>query len=136
MVARPPLTFTPRLPCTLGQKPKTTSYQILLVLNSLSQKLEITILLTKKMLRNRIFMAYVSDHCASFGTAKKTSYFWRRGDLHVALQDRAQISDQRFIASEKSILHSHMGPTKSVIKSLMLVVEQFCKEHFFIIFQF
>ena len=41
-----------------------------------------------------------------------------------------------FIASEESILLSHMGPPKSAIKSLILVVEQFCMKHFFILFQF
>ena len=41
-----------------------------------------------------------------------------------------------FIASEESILLSHMGSPKSAIKSFTLVVEQFCIEHFFILFQF
>ena len=41
-----------------------------------------------------------------------------------------------FIASEESFLLSHMGPPKNAIKSLILVLEQFCIEHFLIIFQF
>ena len=41
-----------------------------------------------------------------------------------------------FIASEESILFSHMGPPKNAIKSLILFVEQFCINHFFILFQF
>ena len=42
----------------------------------------------------------------------------------------------KIIASEESILLSHMEPLKSAIKSLLLVVEQFCIKHFFILFQF
>ena len=41
-----------------------------------------------------------------------------------------------FIASEESFLLSHMGDPKNAIKSLILVVEQFCIEHFLILFQF
>ena len=40
------------------------------------------------------------------------------------------------IASEETILLSHMGPPKSAIKSLILIVEQFCIKHFIILFQF
>ena len=40
------------------------------------------------------------------------------------------------IASEESILLSHMGPPKSAIISLILVLEQFYIEDFFILFQF
>ena len=40
------------------------------------------------------------------------------------------------IASEESFLLSHMGPPKSAIKSVILVVEQFCIKHFLILFQF
>ena len=40
------------------------------------------------------------------------------------------------VASEEIIFLSHMGPPKSAIKSLILVVEQFCTEIFFILFQF
>ena len=40
-----------------------------------------------------------------------------------------------FIASEESFLLS-MGDPKNAIKSLILVVEQFCIKHFLILFQF
>ena len=40
------------------------------------------------------------------------------------------------IASEESFLLSHMGHQKNAIKSLILVVEQFCMKHFLIFFQF
>ena len=40
------------------------------------------------------------------------------------------------IASEESFLLSHMTDPKNAIKSLILVVEQFCIEHFLILFQF
>ena len=40
------------------------------------------------------------------------------------------------IASEESILLSHMGHPKNAIKSLILVVEQFCIEHFIILLKF
>ena len=44
--------------------------------------------------------------------------------------------EEAIIASEESILLSHTGPPKSAIKSLILVVEQFCIKHFLILFQF
>ena len=53
---------------------------------------------------------------------------WTFCALHIAFQ--------LFIASEESILPCHMGPPKRAIKSLILVVEQFCIEFFFIISQF
>ena len=40
------------------------------------------------------------------------------------------------IASEESFLLSHMATPKNAIKSLILVLEQFCIEHFLILFQF
>ena len=40
------------------------------------------------------------------------------------------------IASEESFLLSHMGPPKNAIKSLILVLEQFCIKHFLFLFQF
>ena len=40
------------------------------------------------------------------------------------------------IASEESFLLSHMADPKNAIKSLILVIEQFCMKHFLIIFQF
>ena len=42
----------------------------------------------------------------------------------------------KIISSDESILHSHVGPPKSAIESLILVVDQFFMNHFFIIFQF
>ena len=40
------------------------------------------------------------------------------------------------IASEESFLLSHMATQKNAIKPLILVLEQFCIEHFLILFQF
>ena len=42
----------------------------------------------------------------------------------------------RIIASEESFLLSHMADPKNAIKSLILVVEQFCIKQFLILFQF
>ena len=47
------------------------------------------------------------------------------------------LSDETIIiASEESFLLSHMADPKNAIKSLILVVEQFCIKHFLILFQF
>ena len=54
----------------------------------------------------------------------------------VVAQQLESISNVNCEQSEESILLSHMGPPKSAIKSLILVVEKFCVKHFFILFQF
>ena len=56
--------------------------------------------------------------------------------LHLLVTIQWDHKGKKVVASEESILLSHMGPPKSSIKSLILVVEQFCIEHFLIFFQF
>ena len=46
------------------------------------------------------------------------------------------IKQKAIIASEKSILLSHMGHPRSAIKSSILVVKQFCIKHFLFFFNF
>ena len=64
-----------------------------------------------------------------------TQAFWRDQKTSVGQQGNYLLS-LHIIASEESILFSHMGPPKCAIKSVILVVEQFFRKHFLIIFQY
>ena len=57
-------------------------------------------------------------------------------DIYIQIINITIYYEEEIIAIEESILLSHMGPPKNAIKSLILVVEQFCVEHFLILFQF
>ena len=67
-----------------------------------------------------------------------SSLFWKL--VHVMnfsymYKSRFRLNELHMIASEESFLLS-MGDPKNAIKSLILVVEQFCIKHFLILFQF
>ena len=62
-----------------------------------------------------------------------TAYSLTNGKIYEQKFKRMNYTE--LIASEESFLLS-MGDPKNAIKSLILVVEQFCIKHFLILFQF
>ena len=76
-----------------------------------------------------------SEYILGFKIGQRESGFY--SERTESQTDRiTEPSSTVLVASEESFLLSHMTDPKNAIKSLILVVEQFCIKHFLILFQF